>query len=60
MAETKGSMSSMQLREIEKTKIECARKSFTEINKKITTKNVIYDVVDTYDRLMEIVGVKTK
>ena len=28
VAETKGSMSSMELREIEKTKIECARKFF--------------------------------
>lgn len=57
VAETKGSMSSMELREIEKTKIECARKFFEEINQKINPKNVKYDVVNSYGRLMEVVGV---
>jgi type III restriction enzyme len=33
VAETKGSMSAMELREIEKTKIKCARKFFDEINR---------------------------
>lgn len=56
VAETKGSMSSMELREIEKTKIECARKFFEEINRKINLDNVKYDVVDSYGKLMEIVG----
>ena len=60
VAETKGSMSTMELREIEKTKIECARRFFDEINKKITNKKVKYDVVDSYSKLMEIVGVKAK
>ncbi|SFM80855.1 type III restriction-modification system endonuclease [Methanolobus profundi] len=55
VAETKGSMSSMQLREIEKIKIECARKFFDEINHKINPENVKYDVVDSYGKLMEIV-----
>jgi type III restriction enzyme len=55
VAETKGSMSSMQLREIEKTKIECARKFFDEINRKIDPENVKYDVVDSFGKLMEIV-----
>ena len=55
-AETKGSMSSMELREIEKTKIECARKFFEEINQKINPKNVKYDVVNSYSRLMEVVA----
>ncbi|MDA3941269.1 MAG: DEAD/DEAH box helicase family protein, partial [Spirochaetia bacterium] len=32
VAETKGSMSTMELREIEKTKIECARKFFDKLN----------------------------
>jgi type III restriction enzyme len=59
VAETKGSMSSMELREIEKTKIECARKFFDEINRKINPKNVKYDVVNSYGKLMEIVGVGT-
>ena len=57
IAETKGSMSSMELREIEKTKIECAHKFFDEINHKINPKNVEYDVVDSYGKLMDVVGV---
>lgn len=58
VAETKGSMSTMELREIEKTKIKCARKFFDEINRKIDPKNVKYDVVSSYGKLMDIVGVK--
>ena len=56
VAETKGSMSSMKLREIEKTKIECARKFFAEINQRIETDNVKYDVVTDYGKLMDLVG----
>ena len=56
VAETKGSMSTMQLRAIEETKIRCARKFFDEINRKITPENVKYDVVDSYGKLMEVVG----
>ena len=59
VAETKGSMSSMKLREIEKTKIKCARKFFDEVNRKINPKNVKYDVVNSYEKLMEIVGVQS-
>jgi len=55
VAETKGSMSSMEFREIEKTKIKCARKFFNEINKKINPKKVKYDVVNNFGKLMEIV-----
>lgn len=51
IAETKGSMSSMELRAIEKSKIECARKFFS----KITSEQVKYDVVDNYGKLMELV-----
>ena len=51
IAETKGSLSSMQLREIEKSKIDCARKFFS----KITSEQVRYDVVDSYGKLMELV-----
>ena len=58
VAETKGSMSSMELREIEKTKIECARKFFDKINQRIPTDKVKYDVIDSYGRLMDIVGLK--
>ncbi|MDM8546628.1 hypothetical protein QUF61_09070 [Candidatus Venteria ishoeyi] len=56
VAETKGSMSSMELREIEKTKIKCARKFFDEINRKIDPENVKYGVVNSFSKLMEIVG----
>jgi len=55
VAETKGSMSSMDLRPIEATKIECARKFFEEINKKFAPENVKYDVVNSFGKLMEIV-----
>lgn len=56
VAETKGSMSSMKLREIEKTKIECARKFFQEIGKRISRDKVRYDVVTNYARLLDIIG----
>ena len=56
VAETKGSMSSMELRKIEETKIECARKFFDEMNKKISAESVRYDVVDSFDKLVEVVG----
>jgi type III restriction enzyme len=52
VAETKGSMSSMDLRKIEESKIECARKFFA----KITSDQVRYDVVDSYGKLMELVA----
>ena len=55
VAETKGSMSSMVLNEIEKTKIKCARKFFDEINRKYAPENVKYDVVNSFEKLMEIV-----
>ena len=48
VAETKGSMQSMQLREIEKAKIHCAREHF----KAISTADIVYDVVDSYESLM--------
>lgn len=55
VAETKGSMSSMELREIEKTKIKCARKFFDDINQKFAPEQVKYDVVDSFGKLMELV-----
>lgn len=58
VAETKGSMSSMQLSEIEKSKIKCARKFFEEINKRIDVDKVRYDVVDSYGKLRELVSSK--
>ena len=49
VAETKGSMSSMQLRLIEESKLHCAREHF----KAISSGTVIYDVVDSYKSLMD-------
>ena len=51
VAETKGSMSSMDLRKIEDCKIECAKKFFS----KLTSDQVKYDVVSSYGKLMELV-----
>ena len=56
VAETKGSISSMELRTIEQAKIECARKFFAEINSRTDLKQVQYDVVDSFAKLMELVG----
>ena len=56
VAETKGTMSSMELREIEKTKIKCARKFFEDINKRFAPEDVTYDVVDSFGKLMELVN----
>ena len=49
VAETKGTMNSMQLRLIEQSKIHCAKEHF----KAISNENVVYDVVDSYQALME-------
>lgn len=49
VAETKGSMNSMQLRRIEESKIHCAKEHF----KAISSGNVVYDVVDSYQALVE-------
>ena len=51
IAETKGSMSSMDLRQIEESQIDCAWKFFA----KITSEQVKYNVVDGYGKLMELV-----
>ena len=55
VAETKGSMSSMELRGAEATKIACARKFFAMLTEKLKDNRVTYDVVDSYDTLMDIV-----
>ena len=57
VAETKGDMSSLQLRAIEETKIRCAEKFFEQISRKVDPERVRYGVVNSYERLMEIVGV---
>lgn len=48
VAETKGSLSEMELRPAEKAKIDCAKKFFA----KLSTDHVTYDVVKSYDDLM--------
>ena len=50
IAETKGTMESLQLRPIEKAKISCARKLFNQIS----TENVVYHDVDSYQSLLNI------
>jgi type III restriction enzyme len=56
VAETKGSMSTLQLKGIEDAKIECARKFFASLNDKTEVEGVRYDVVDSYDSLLQLVG----
>ena len=51
IAETKGSMESMELRDVEKAKIECARKHF----KCLCNDTVKYDVVDSYESLINLI-----
>lgn len=50
IAETKGSLDSMELREVENAKIECARKHF----ECLCSDTVKYDVVDSYDTLINM------
>lgn len=51
VAETKGSMNSMQLRLVEESKIHCAREHF----KAISNNEVVYDVIDSYSSLLDFV-----
>ncbi len=51
VAETKGSMASMQLRLIEDSKIHCAKEHF----KAISNGEVVYDVVEGYQSLLDLV-----
>ena len=50
VAETKGSMDTLQLKGMENSKIHCAREHF----KAISSDEVKYDVVNTYEELMSI------
>ncbi len=52
VAETKGSMNTLDLRPIEQAKIACAKKLFNEMN----DVDVRYDVVDSFEKLLRIVG----
>ena len=55
VAETKGSMSSMQLKGVEEAKIDCAKKFFTKLSEENASKRVKYDVVDNYENLKTLV-----
>ena len=57
IAETKGSMDESSLREIEKSKIDSAKKFFNALNEenKDLGDKVVYSVVDNYSTLMNIV-----
>lgn len=55
VAETKGSLSTLQLKGIEDAKIECARKFFSSLNMK-NAQDVKYEVVTDYGELMQLVG----
>lgn len=55
VAETKGSMSSLALRDLERAKIDCAKKFFAKLAETNPTPNVRYGVADSYNKLMEIV-----
>ena len=46
----------MMLRDMEKRKIECARKFFDRINQSIESDHIKYDVVNDYAKLMDVVG----
>ena len=52
IAETKGSMSTMDLRPIEDAKIKCARKLFNNVS----TSKVRYDAVDDYQSLLNVIS----
>jgi len=62
VAETKGSMIDADLREKEKYRIESAKKFFESINMKAGENNdladqtVKYDVIDSFDELLKLVG----
>lgn len=51
IAETKGTLNSLELREVEKAKIECAKKHFESIS----NGTIKYDVVDSYKTLIDMV-----
>ena len=52
VAETKGSMESLNLKPIESAKIICAKKLFS----KLSTADVVYHDVDSYQHLLDVMG----
>lgn len=52
IAETKGTMDSLELRPIEQARIACAKKLFNEIS----IAGVRYHEVDSYQNLLKVIG----
>ena len=53
VAETKGSLDSLELRSIEASKITCARAHFQAIRDAADSRQIVYDVVSSYQELMD-------
>lgn len=51
IAETKGSLDSMELRVVEKAKIACAKKLFNDVS----TSDVRFGAISNYDELLNII-----
>ncbi|KPW04791.1 type III restriction-modification system endonuclease [Pseudoalteromonas sp. P1-8] len=62
IAETKGSMSTMQLKKIEEAKIECAKKFFKRLEQEVEVddeaEKVKFNMVASYNDLLKVVGQK--
>ncbi|MGY6555182.1 MAG: type III restriction-modification system endonuclease [Wenzhouxiangella sp.] len=56
VAETKGSLSSLQLRGVEDKKIDCALRFFEKLTEETSEQPVKYGVADNYESLMRIVN----
>lgn len=56
VAETKYSLSSLELRGAEKAKIHCAKKLFEKLNRTGDTQGIRYHGVTSYDHLLQLVG----
>ena len=52
IAETKGTMETLSLKPIEKAKIDCAKKLFAALS----SSDVVYDTVDSYQHLLDIMN----
>ncbi len=56
VAETKGSLSTLELRGVENAKIECAKRFFEEVNRKLAGEKVKYDVVKSWENLLALIS----
>lgn len=56
IAETKFSLSSLELRGAEKAKIDCANKLFEKLDQVVGTPGIKYHGVTSYDHLLQLVG----